>query len=1240
MDTLQTQLQGLRRRSFHEKEEQTAAVRAVNCDLYRNTLEPRPGREPYIGPGLGSGALQLDGDSVWCQVVPEVAIGLNSYIVSIVWRYDDLIEEWFTGQQSTLVAYYDDEQNLYYELWVGQGMPPTFNVTVRNAGGLVTHSDNFPGTRQDGDIYRIVTYIERDAPNAGDTTVRQRVYRNGGGAVINNSTAYVADANQGLPAGGRWSVGARAWFEPEAALNMQERWIEGAVADFITWGGDASPTMDDIWGDATWRWQVLRQEEYLWCPFDHIEFNKLVGWVPDDTGSATQTAFLMPLPTMEAAESPNRFEFTSYTSGRVDVPITEAMVGGGSLVVAGKFVVPSGKTPGVDPGTYVSVIASAANWAVILVYRSAGYQLALRYMDASQTWKDSYVYAPLAPNTLVEGNEYMFGVVIERVGQASGSGFARLWVENSTGAWEWAMPVAGAGTVVWRPETTIWWGGFPVCGNWSGLYTILTYCAISISHDNPDPVVNPWFALNYIENGMLDEHGNVPVLAKFVPDFAGGNTAPGFNNDALDGTFTPDRRTMLEVRDALGREIRMDCQDKEPPGLSTIIPHLLPREPNSVRGVSTFHSIDGKTRAAVLTESGVVNWDGTPSLEQSPGGTSGRLHEGHIPVQAKAWRRRVFFFGGSGVRPKFDGRMSSRIGLSAPYLHELMAEEDTVYAGKVNSDDYGEPGEANLIWFKVSLYNSETGQESNLSNPLAHQFETVSTDLTLLLSLRIAFWDGDDFDTINVYRSDDDFGEYYLDTRARRPHWRGKQSRGFLFFGDLSGAPTNLADYRVPITLPWSVVSAQKPEEADNWPAPDCLVGEFHTNRLYVVPRDDPSLVVYSKPHLVESFPATNFARVGERPGDEVRGLISTPLGLLVLTRRETWLIARGQEDAPVPEVLSREAGILSPASIAQSDREVLWVSERGVEGLIDNQLRLVSDQIREVFDDYTFDELRMAKGAVWRKRRQYWLLLGKDFYVLNLDTGQWTEGVMGATWIGHGAFTDNANDELVTGWEDIAYRHVPRRREDGNDWGTSTLDNGLLFSHTPPPDEYLYWTLEEGIYGLGFDDKEIDDGQLPLCAFLSLGHPLSDDPLIYPVTLYRYNPDYNGRHTYWFASPIDTPMTDAYVYLWIPCLYETTPIVVEGPHIMKRVRSVRLHFDPDTDTATTTDVQFRSDGAAAGDVHTLTLGAHGRRSDYRVDVSLHRLCRNWAMRLTHAESTWPAFSFLEWFYSLRKAPR
>lgn len=1249
MDTLQTQFLGLRRRGYNEKEDQGAAVRALNCDLYRQILEPRPGREPYIGGDrddadntrLVGGGLHLDGDSVWCHVIPDDAIGLNNYIIALVWRYDERVGEWTANQTGTLAAYLDSSQAVEFELYVEEGSPYTLNATVKQASGLQTLSVDLPSLA-DGDVLRIAVYLERDAPSAGDTTLRLSFYLNGSTTEHANSddVVYSSDANQGLSASGRWSLGARAWYDPTDDHNEQSRWIEGAIADFIVWSGTSS-AMDTLWADTTWFWAVwgIPYAEYDPSPKHHITFDQMTGWEVPDWGANNGKAFCMPLPVLEGNESTNRLEFHSYNYGKINVPIQEGTISGGTLVVAGKFVVPQGTTASADPGTFVGIIAATDAWALILTHRSVGYSLALRFIDPTNAGSSphrrvNWAYAP-SSNYLSEGSEYKFAVAVERIGTTAQ---AHIWVEDSTTAWQSGS--TGASAVVWSPETTVWVGGLPVAGQLSGLYTIITRFAIAMAHDDPAAA---GFGGSFVDD-MLEDYSNVPVIAKWIPDYDGEFTREGYDNvtspavstqAGLKSVWSPARRSVLEVRDMLGQELKMDCAHKEPPGLSTIVPYLYPALANKVRGLASYRDRAGEYRAAVLTDSGIEVWDGS-TLTRPINATSCRLYEDIVPVQAKSFRQRVFFFGNSATRQKFDGEASSAIGLNAPYLYELAGDEDTTHAGEVNSGDFPD----DIMWFKVSLYNSRTGQESNLSNPLGWEFTTKSTDMQVLLSLRLAFRDGDDFDMVGVWLSNAEDGEYYLVTRARRPSWRGKVSTGWLYFGDLS--TVNLADYRIPITLDYSDdVVNQETESADNHPPSECLIGEFHENRLYLVPRDDPDIVIYSKPHLVESFPALNFARVGERAGDEIRGLISTPVGLLVCTRRETWLIARGTEDNPSPERVSREAGLLSPATVAQSDLATLWLSERGVEGFSGGGLQLISAGIRDVFENHTLSELRTAQAAVWRKRQQYWLIIGEALYILNLQTGEWTEGVIGASWIGDGAYEENAKEILATGWAGRVYKHVEGRRIDGGGWGTSTMDNER-YGEVPGGDAGLHLVYSDGyVRAFIVGSEEIDSSILPVVGFACMGAKLQDDPTIHPFTVTRYIDMGGSYHQYTLATPfaIDS-FTDGYLIMYIPFLYESHRITVEGPNLQKRIRSVRLHLDSDSDAAAVLHARFKADDSLTGTGYDLTRGDYGRLSSQRVDVTLHQLCRNWAIRLSNAGSTWPAVSFLEWYYSLRKAPR
>lgn len=1226
MDKLQTQFAGLRHKTLGEKEPRDSARAARNCDFHREKLEPRPGREPYVGQDradaynvrLAAGGLRLDGDTTWCHVIPDDGDGLYSFLISVVWRYDDRIEDWPASYRGTLLHAYDPSTSHveHFELAIVQGSPYTIEASTRIASTWRTVSLNLPSLSH-GDVVRFVVYIKRDDPSSGDTTIWLRYYTNGGTSATTNSLTRTTESHDGLPVNYRWSIGARAWHEPDDKENLQDREIEGAVADFLVWSSETGSSLDTMFGATDWLWETWLDSEYDDPPIHHITFDRIGGWVMTDTGSAAGDAFLLPLPVLEADESTDRFEFHSGNYGSVQLPVTRDVVAEGRIVAACDFVVPKGEAPGTTPGTFIGVILAMESWRAVLTYITGPYyRVAIQYLAPSASGTGfGYTYAP-ASGTLAVGESVRFAVAIDRAGSANSLVF---WIYSaSLGSYQTGnvgVPaiVTSGGDPIYD-DRKIFFGGYPVAGQLSGAFTMIEKMAIGITAQDPG---NANFGTQCVDE-LLDTNPTAPILGQWFANAAGDDVRPGLDNTALSGVWANSRRSVLEVRDRMGHELLLNCEPKEP-AFSTAMPYLHPLHPHKILGVAPYENGAGDWQLALMTEGSIEVWDGT-SLSRPLEATAHDIYD-TVPVQSKSFRRRTWFFGGTGIRQKFDGESSSAIGLATPFLEDLTADEET---GKGGVDN----GDAGIEWFRVALYNSRTGQRSNLSNPMG--YDVTGSGVGLLLTATIGYRGGDDFDHIEFWRLDVSDGEYKLEMRAHRPERRGRRSANYVDFANLTGL--SLPDNRVPIRLSQAQLAHLEMEEADNHTPPLSLIGEFHADRLYLVPRDEPETVIYSKPHLVESFPANNFAKIGERAADQIRGLASTSIGLLVMTRRETWVIARGTEENPTPERLSRESGCLSPTTIAQSDDGLFWLSERGVEGFFGNRIQLVSDGIQDVINDLSYSDLVTAHAGVWRRRQQYWLVVGSSLFILDLSNGTWKNGEIGASWLGDGAFVEGGKEELYSGWYGRLYQHVEERREDGVSWGASSLVDEEEVTNSD-------W-LTSGATVIGFDNitSSVASAVVPASAFIAFDSKLINGGLPIPVTIDRIV----GTKAYFAEAISYGSSTKFYMYWYVPLFYETNRIIVEGPHVQKRLRNARLHYDPASDSSAACDLSFLTDDTVTHTTQNVVRGtaSYGRLGDQKVDYTLHRRCRNFAMRMAAYKSTWPAFGFLEWFYQLMRAPR
>jgi hypothetical protein len=1237
-ETTQTTFSGLRAEGLGAKEPQDAAEVALNVDFHRQMIEPRAGREVILGHNrpvgnpkpFPSGGIRLDGSRTWVQVVPGFESHLVNFAVGIIWRFDPRMWDWPNAQQGDLItAIYrtggnHQPQFQIYVLRTGANLELWAAARMSGAGWVTTTAAIILAGGE-GTVYRVVGYILRDYPNAGDTELGLRLYEDGSTTIAPGNEQirqFIGDTHAGLGIDTRWALGAYGWDEPEAptAYFYQKEELQGAIADFVYFGGELGAVGDAL-DDDKWLWDDPWPEgsNLDEMPKIRITMDKASSWVLEDTGvtplaGTPAVAWVHPRPVLEChpTAKPARFVFPALSKGTTMAPPEVDALEQHALTIALDFRFPAWLGVGIN-NQDVAILASGDGWYLSL-YHTAGGNFIVRLYTVASGGFVAIASLPAA-GTLVANTSYSCAVAFDRrVGAVQA---AYLWLDFGG----WLAPVFTAiihDSAVGVTDKQVNFGGFPTVGQYTKCVAILERMAVGLSPADPSAAPAGTTFDEFVDD-MLSDEPRAPVCTAFIPYVD--RTRYGHDDANISDAFT-NTHEVLEINDWLGREEVVRCVPTEMTH-SSQIDFFRARHPQKIRGAASYETDEGLFRIALMTDSAVMYWQPDTNVQTYPIEASAQhCYDAEVPVVAQSFRRRVFFFGSSSTRQKFTGDRSCAIGIERPFLFDI----DVTEIAKLEGEE-----EAPILlgqhWFKVSLYNSRNGQESNLSNAIPY---TVVADASgLLLKMNIGYRDGDDFDEVGIWRLHLTEGQYHLETRVRRSSWPGRESAGWLAY--LSYLTI---DNRVVVRMSQASLAAQPYEVFDNNPPPSSLVGCFHQDRLYLVPRDQPELVVWSKRHLVESFPSTQFARIGERAGDEIRALASSPVGLLVFTRRQTHLIARGSEDDPVPEVISIEAGCVSPATIAQSDRALMWLSERGVEGLIDGGIQLVARPIRNVFDDFTLEDMRTAKAAHWRRKNQYWIVIGSKLLTFDFDRGQWSEGVIGLSWIGSMPLSADGREDLCSGWWAYFLRQDDTSRVDGLYYvGLTTLSEeesipNTSWYHLPAPlADHIYSVSVQGPVGL-------DD--LPNYFFAAFDtHIYMGPELIIPICIDRRNDP--TSNTYYFAEPFVPLAPDQfYLYRWVPCFYRSHLISAEGIETQKRIKSCRLHWDPESDEDPQPRVNVLPDGYAPG-TGVSFYRPIGQRDEWTNEITWRMLCRAWKLTWSHWGVHWPAHSHVEWLYDLRR---
>lgn len=271
-------------------------------------------------------------------------------------------------------------------------------------------------------------------------------------------------------------------------------------------------------------------------------------------------------------------------------------------------------------------------------------------------------------------------------------------------------------------------------------------------------------------------------------------------------------------------------------------------------------------------------------------------------------------------------------------------------------------------YFKATIYNSQTGQESL---PIRSRVEgtTGASEDQIVLRISTVQSASDDWDTIRIYRMapDEGLNEYYLDTEVPRPKLLPP-------LGD---------DIDVTVGLSESQLLLQPILEDDNQAPPDFSAAALAARIMYVGGGGtNPGWVYYSKPLFTESFPPLNVFQLDNDQSNAVQAIIPIFGRLLIMKERGIW---GGQDNigeiAQEPALLHSDRGLVAKQAWAVADNTVYFMSpDRCVYATDGIEISDVSTRfIKDTLFDYSETQLADVQAVHDARSKSIWFSIPKS---------------------------------------------------------------------------------------------------------------------------------------------------------------------------------------------------------------------------------------------------------------------
>jgi hypothetical protein len=315
-------------------------------------------------------------------------------------------------------------------------------------------------------------------------------------------------------------------------------------------------------------------------------------------------------------------------------------------------------------------------------------------------------------------------------------------------------------------------------------------------------------------------------------------------------------------------------------------------------------------------------------------------------------------------------------------------------------DDRGALSYATVYKYKVTLYNGETGDESN-----PHGMFRFITDANPAAStgcgffVNVSFIAPSDIDGLQfrVYRYVSGDGSYHLEGSSRLSGLSATTDGRFFAQGSFT------------FTMSDADLTLQPTIGLDDNKIPEHLYSSVWNNRSWFIDSYNPSRVFYSKEYQVGNVPTTNFLWSDEGLTGDILGLTPGFGGLLVLKERSIWIIPYfATDEEAVCQQLIPDVGVVGGDAAVFVDGILYFASNDG--------LYIYNGQTTERISQY----LNKAELVVWdhdpRSTRAYYDR--RNFKVIF-----WNDGSFVSIDVRSGAIRLGAsNDRCVTNISSVAY--------------------------------------------------------------------------------------------------------------------------------------------------------------------------------------------------------------------------
>ena len=345
---------------------------------------------------------------------------------------------------------------------------------------------------------------------------------------------------------------------------------------------------------------------------------------------------------------------------------------------------------------------------------------------------------------------------------------------------------------------------------------------------------------------------------------------------------------------------------------------------------------------------------------------------------------------------QYVGRRSRLVGFPSVLVVASPGASSTEASATL--DDRGNLAYATENKFKITLYNPETGDESNPHGPfrfITNANPGSSTGCAFILSP--TFFTSNDLDgfEFRVYRFLAGTGDYHLEGSAK-----------------ISGLKLNnilYADGSFTCTMSDEDLAIQQTLHEDDYHIPEHSYCTVWNNRSWFVDTYNPSRIYFSREYELGNVPTTNFVWTDEGLTGDVLGLVPGFGGLLVLKERSIWIIPYFQTDEEAQcQSIVPDVGVVGGDAAVFVDGILYFASADGLYIFNGSGVERISESLNKA-DLVVWDHDPRSTRAYYDRR--------------NFKVVFWCDGSFVSIDVRNGAIRLGAtNDRCVTNISSTAY--------------------------------------------------------------------------------------------------------------------------------------------------------------------------------------------------------------------------